>query len=338
MDDWELADLWDWDDEEEDEVDFADFVHDLAEEMAARFFLSNNNYLPSAGEEYQLGYLEAGDWWPLVNQLAETVDLETLLELAEDLDDLLKLPGLPTELLENPGVFLESVLQGDLPPEPSGRRVGSRKLVKIALLVAHVLNELPESARAAVRAWADVHRRIMAPFVFDEYARSDLADFLTAENLPPAMSGFSMMIALTLMLWPKRAEGLPLPSRFADPELFGEVLVQWEALPDIPTVTPQEAGQAEALFAQGQLAYTLAQMGTVDLVASEGVEEQDVNLAYSRLSRAILWVHNQCRHCSEREGVTCRAASDWPERPVPLLDVATEIANTGRIAGCIKAD
>jgi len=33
----------------------------------------------------------------------------------------------------------------------------------------------------------------------------------------------------------------------------------------------------------------------------EGVEEQDVNLAYSRLSRAILWVHNQCRHCPERE-------------------------------------
>jgi hypothetical protein len=29
-------------------------------------------------------------------------------------------------------------------------------------------------------------------------------------------------------------------------------------------------------------------------------------------------------------------ATDWPEQPVPLLDVAGEVANTGRIAGCIK--
>jgi hypothetical protein len=151
------------------------------------------------------------------------------------------------------------------------------------------------------------------------------------------MTGFSMMIALTLMRWPKRAEGLPLPQEFKDLSLYEDVLVQWEALPGSPSVTEEGAGQAEALFAQGQLAHMLAQMGAVELLSSEDdLGDDDVGLAYSRLSRAILWIHDQCRHCPEREEVACKVATDWPEQPVPLLDVAGEVANTGRIAGCIK--
>jgi len=80
----------------------------------------------------------------------------------------------------------------------------------------------------------------------------------------------------------------------------------------------------------------LAQMGTVELLHADDVEEQDAALAYSRLSRAILWVHDQCRTCPERDGVACLAATGWPDRPVPLVDVASEVANTSRIEGCIK--
>ena len=150
------------------------------------------------------------------------------------------------------------------------------------------------------------------------------------------MTGFSMMIAMTLMRWPERAEGLPLPFGFDDSELYGEVLDQWETLPDSPPVTEEGGGEAEALFAQGQLAHMLAQMGSVELVTSDEMAEADTDLAYSRLSRAILWIHSQCRRCPERDGVACKVASNWPERPVPLVDVAGEVANTGRIAGCVR--
>ena len=79
-------------------------------------------------------------------------------------------------------------------------------------------------------------------------------------------------------------------------------------------------------------------MGAIELMSPDDldVEDDDVSLAYSRLSRAILWIHSQCRTCPERDGVACRVATNWPERPVPLLDVAGEVANTGRIGGCIK--
>ena len=80
----------------------------------------------------------------------------------------------------------------------------------------------------------------------------------------------------------------------------------------------------------------LAQLGTVEGLDPDQVEDGDVSLAYSRLSRAILWLHDQCRQCPEREGVSCRAVSDSPERPVPLIDVAGEISNTGRIQGCVR--
>ncbi len=334
MEHWEFDDHWAGGDAHED---YYSYLFQLATEMADCFFLSDNDYSPVDMEDYSIGYLEPEDWWGLSNQLAELVDLESILELAESLDVLLGLPGVPTELLERPASFLGRVLDGDLPQEPSGRRVGSRKLVKIAQVVVGLIREFPETAQAAVRAWADVHRGMMDPRLLDRIGHDPLADLLADSDLPPAMNGFSMMIALTLMGWPDRAEGLPLPRDFAEPETFEVVLAQWESLPDNPAVTEEGTGEAEALFAQGQLAHTLARMGTVELLSpDEDAEVEDAGMAYSRLSRAILWVHNQCRRCSEREGVACKVATGWEERPVPLLDIASEIANTSRIAGCIK--
>jgi hypothetical protein len=334
MEDWEFDDLWEQDSQE----DYGRYLYYLATEMADSFFLSDNNYSPIELEDYSLGYLEPEDWWGLLNQLTELVDLEGVLELADGLDGLLALPGLPTELLEAPASFLESVLEGDLPTGASGRRVDSRRVVKIAQLVVAVLKELPESAQAAVRAWADVHRGLMKPELLDRYRMDPVSELLADSDLPPAMTGFSMMIALTLMQWPERAEGLPLPRDFAEPGTFDEVLAQWERLPDNPAVTEEGTGEAEALFAQGQLAHTLARMGTVELLAAdEELEAEDTGVAYSRLSRAILWVHNQCRRCPERDRVACRVATGWGEQPVPLLDIASEIANTSRIKGCIQA-
>jgi hypothetical protein len=219
--------------------------------------------------------------------------------------------------------------------------VGSRKLVKIGRIVTEIVQRFPETARSAVRAWADVHRSLAGRLEYGDYEDDlDLADLLLGSDLPPAMTGFSMMIAMTLMHWPERAEGLPLPPHFADPDLYDDVLAQWQALPDSSTISEDGTGGAEALFAQGQLAHMLAQMGAVELMAADDtsgeIDEGDMALAYSRLSRSILWVHDQCRHCPEREGVSCKAATHWMERPVPLLDVAGEIANTSRIQGCIK--
>jgi hypothetical protein len=331
-DDWDTEDFWAWEEFE----GYQGLLYEASHLLAQLVFLSDNDYTPSAGEDYSLGYLDAEDWWPLVDQLDGIVDLEAVLEVVEQLHDIIDLPGLPTELFEAPLAFLYAALQGNLPPEPSGRKVGSRKLVKFAQAMVLLLQEFPDAAQAAVRGWASVHRSQLSGFAFDD---DDLSEFFFDADLPPALTGFSMMIGLTLMCWPERAEGLPLPSGFLDPEMWDEILEQWEDLPDSPTVTEEGSGEAEALFAQGQLAHMLAQMGTVELMAADGADEigdQDLALAYSRLSRAVLWIHNQCRHCSEREGVGCRVATNWPERPVPLLDVAGEIANTGRIEGCVR--
>ena len=336
MADWDLDDDWEWSAEEEYQALLRGWARDLADS----FFLSDNGYLPNDGDDYNLGYLDPEDWWPLVNQLGEMVDLGAALSLAGVLDDLLRLPGLPTGLLEAPLEFLENVLEGNLPLELSGRRVGSRRLVKIALCIVQLLREFPETAQAAVRAWADVHRRLAGMYVYEEEGEAeDWTDLLHAPDLPPPVTGFSMVIALTLMHWPERAEGRPVPPDFLDPRLYDRVLAEWEALPDSPAVTEEGVGAAEVLFAQGQLAHMLAQMGTVELLTSDDpgeVDEEDLSLAYSRLSRAVLWLHSQCRRCPERDGVTCRVAANWPDRPVALVDVASEVANTGRIGGCIR--
>jgi hypothetical protein len=331
---------------EGEEEDLETLLIELAYELADRVFLSDNDHVPSHIEDYEIGYLDVEDWLPLVEQLwgmptaapvpLGQVDLSYLVELMIELDALMELPGVPTEILENPIVFLQSVLDGHLPREPSGRRVGSRKLVKIALLVLEVMQQLSESAQTAIRMWANMQRHAMEESAFSPYGSGDLSDLLMLPDMPPAMTGFSMMIALTLMRWPERAEGLPLPSDFGDPEVYDDVLAQWEELPGNPQVTEEGAGEAEALFAQGRLAHMLAQMGAVELMSPDEIEDEDVSLAYSRLSRAILWIHGQCRDCPERDEIGCKVATNWPERPVPLLDVAGEIANTGRIGGCIR--
>ena len=214
--------------------------------------------------------------------------------------------------------------------------MGSRRLVKIALLMTRLLQELPAPAQTAIRAWADVHRKLANRYDLPLFEDEDLSEFLSSADLPPAVTGFSLVLAMTLMRWPERAEGRPLPTGFLDPELYDEVYAQWEALAESPTVTEEGVGEAEALFAQGQLAHVLAQFGTVEGLDPDEVEDGDVSLAYSRLSRAILWLHDQCRQCPERDGVSCRAVADSPDRPVPLLDVAGEISNTGRIQGCVR--
>jgi len=332
MEEWLLDEEWEWETGE----DKQGFLHEMAEELADHFFLSDNRYLPEAGEDYGLGYLDPEDWWPLVKQLIEMVDLEAIADLMDVLDEQLRLPGLPTELLEAPLEFLESVLEGHLPLEPSGRRVDSRRLVKIALTTTQLVREFPAPAQTALRAWADVHRAMLATLANEDYEGEDLDELLSTQDLPPAVTGFSMMLGMTLMRWPERAEGMPLPPGFVDPELYIEIYAQWETLPDGPLVSEEGAGEAEALFAQGQLAHALAQLGTVEGLDPDHLEDEEVALSYSRLSRAILWLHHQCRHCPERDGVACKAASSSPQRSVPLLDVASEIANIGRIRGCIK--
>jgi hypothetical protein len=333
MEDWDLNELWLWDDDEGHD----DYVYELAGELADVCFLSFNDLYPNAGEAYNLGYAAPLDWLPLAQQLNGTLDLEEIVDLLASLDDLLRFPGVPTELLEAPVDFLEGVLEGNMPLEPSGRRVGSRRLVKIALVVVRLMRELPDTAQAAVRAWADVQRSRIGSLGGDDCDEEDLADLLFARDLPPAVTGFSMVLGMTLMQWPERAEGLPVPEDVLHPDLYAEVLEQWESLPDSPSVTEEGTGEAEALFAQGQLAHALAELGSVEGLDPDTADEAEMALTYSRLSRAVLWIHNQCRHCPEREGVACKVAiANWSERPVPLLDVAGEIANQGRTEGCIK--
>jgi hypothetical protein len=311
---------------------------ELADLLAELFFLSDNRFTPEDAEFYNQGYLETEDWWPLVNQLLELADLEAILELAEELEPLLDLGGLPTELLEAPLEFLASVLTGHLPRQASGRKVGSRKLVEIALKVVYLAQELPDVAQAAVRAWAETQRTMLHPLPWDMFPDTDeaLDAFLEERDLPVAVTGFSLLIGLTLMEWPDRAEGMPMPPMFDDPDVYTEMLTRWTELPDDPGVREEGAGEAEALFAQAQLAFMLAQLGEPEELDLDEFEDEEDTLAYSRLSRAIMWVHHKCRHCPEREEVTCKVATIRPERPVPLLDVASEVANTGRIAGCIQ--
>ncbi len=320
-DDDEDEELWDWDEEEEGSFDAAD-------DLAALFFLNHDGLFPDDGEAYVLGSLDADDWEPLVGQLDELVDLDVVVELAEDLSDLVELPGLPTELLEYPLDFLSCVLEGRLPLQASGKKLGSRRLLKIAQTVLEIARELPDTAQAAVRAWAGVHRALL-----EEEGETEPA----LDDLPAAVTGFTMLTGMSLINWPERAQGQELPPEFLDPNQYDDLLGQWEALPDSPTVTEEGVGAAEALFAQGQLAHTLARLGSVEGAASDHLEKEDLALLYSRLSRSILWVHNQCRHCPQREGVTCLVAvPEHGEHPAPLLDVAADIANRGRIEGCIK--
>ena len=326
MDESEFDDELDWVMAEDD-----DFVYEWAEELSDLFFLSDNDYLPIATDDYILGYLEAEDWEPLVNQLDELVDLDAILTLADQIQALLPRPGLPTELLEAPLDWLGSALEGHLPADPSGKRVTARNLVKIALAVIHLAQELPDTAQAAVHAWAEVHRAMLI-YPSDDEEEPDLEDLMEMEDIPPAVTGFSMVTAMSTIRWPERAEGESLPPRRLRPTVYAELMERWEAMPDSPV---EEKDQTESLFAQAQLAHLLAQMDKASGVDEED-QDADAALTYSQLSRAILWVHNQCRHCPERDGVACKVAVNGPDHPVPLLDTASEIAHTGQIEGCVR--
>ena len=310
----------------------------LTEEMAELFFISDNEFTFSERDDYDLGFLPPASWWPLAQQLDELVDLSQLLEWCHALDGVLGLDGLPTEVLEAPLIFLRSCLEGELPPEPSGQPVSDHKLVQIAQAMIPVLRLLPPEAQSAVRAWADVYRHILYSAILGEnWDEEDLADLLFSPDLPPALTGFSMIIALTLSRWPERARGIPIPQIIA-PEMYDQVLQEWESLPDTPPVTEEGEGEAEAFFAQARMAHLLSQLGASGPLRAELTEEDSELLSqvYSRLSRAVLWLHDHCRRCPEREGITCRAAVGGPVLPMPLLDVAAEMANTNRIVGCVK--
>ncbi len=341
MDDWDLF---------QKEPRFHSLV-DWAELLSELFFLSDNEYMPDDGEDYRLGTLDAEDWWPLAHQLDDEVDLEVIIDLAEELDILLELDGVPTELLEAPLDFLASILAGHLPRQPSGRRVGSRKLIQIAQKVVYAAQELSDVAQALVRSWADVHRSQLHPVDWDLYRATQemLEEAPAEEDLPVPVTGFSLLLGLTLMRWPERAGELPLPPMFDDPDAYAEMLARWTSLPDDPGVMEEGAGEAEALFAQAQLAYMLAQLGEPDdwdveewedweegEEEEEEEEKEEDKLAYSRLSRAIMWVHHKCRHCPERDEVSCKVVTIRPRQPVPLLDVASEVASSGRLQGCIQ--
>ena len=70
LEDWEFDDLLDWENFEVHQ----DFLNEVTFLLADRFFLSDNDYLPNAEEDYNLGHLRPEAWWSLVNQLDEMVN------------------------------------------------------------------------------------------------------------------------------------------------------------------------------------------------------------------------------------------------------------------------
>jgi len=336
FDDWENDEDWDEFGEDNSAEYWQYMLLDATMFLADTVFLSDEHSYPWETDEYNLGFVEPRVWWVLVEQLAQMTNLAAVITALEALEDLLPLDGVPSQVLEDPLGFLMVVLDGHLPPESTGRKVGSPKRIKIARKIVDLLLEFPESAQAAVQAWANSQRGPMLPFPLDMWSPAALKDLLETDSLPPPIAGFSAVIALSMMLWPERGEDLSIHPQQIDPSYYEELLKLWQDLPDSPTATEEGAGSAEALFAQGQLAHMLAEAGSIELEDGTPGEGEDFSLIYSRLSRAILWLHNQCRHCSERQELTCKAANGWTQRPTPLIDLASEIANTGHISGCVR--
>jgi hypothetical protein len=329
-----------------------------AEEMADLFFLSSEvGGLDGTTPDGWIA-LEPNDWLPLVEQLSTMVELDEVIETGEELLDLVEWEALPTALLEAPLDYLEELLEGYLEPTgPStslrtgdledwlegfglwkGRRRKDRHLLEISLAILRFGQELSESAREAVTAWANLQRhvRLMLPeeLTCEICPAAPFCDELAAPDLPPAVRGFSLLVGLSLMRWPQRAAGLPHGlSVEMEPALYAELLDRWQALPD------DEVSGPEALFAQGQLAHFLSRVGTVEAMGLDvGLDEQDTATLYSRLSRAMLLIHNRCRHCEERVDLACQAVAGWEEGPCPLMDVAASLVMTGSLAGCPKVE
>jgi hypothetical protein len=320
-----------------------------AEEMANLFSLSDEMGDPSGTASDNWVTLEPDDWLPLIEQLDALAELDDVIEISEELLGLVEWEALPTALLEAPLDYLEMLLEDYLEPtgdpeewlEDFGLWEGHPKkdqhLLRISLAVLRLGQELSEPAQEAITAWANLQRHIrlvsleelnceaclVAPFC-DEFA----------PDLPPAVRGFSLLVGLSLMRWPQRAAGLPPDfSMEMEPALYTELMECWQALPD------DEVSGPEALFAQGQLAHFLSQVGTVKALGLDvGLDEQDTATLYSRLSRAMLLIHNRCRHCEERADLACQAVTGWEDGPCPLMDVAASLVMTGSLAGCPKVE
>lgn len=336
-----------------------------AAEMADLFFLSDEvGGLDGTTPDDWIA-LEADDWLPLIGQLDILVDLDDLIEVSEEILNLVEWEALPTALLEAPLDYLEDLLEDYLEPTgPSTLRQGSeqaslrtgepedwldgfglwegrrkdRHLLEISLAILRLGQELSEPAREAVMAWANLQRHIrlmpLEELACETCPAAPFCDELAAPDLPPAVRGFSLLVGLSLMRWPQRAAGLPSGlSVEMEPALYTELMERWEALPD------DEVSGPEALFAQGQLAHFLSQVGTVKALGLDvGLDEQDTAALYSRLSRAMLLIHNRCRHCEERVDLACQAVAGWEEGPCPLMDVAANLVMTGSLAGCPEVE
>ena len=321
-----------------------------AEEMANLFFLSDEvGGLDGTIPDDWIA-LEPDDWLPLIEQLDILAELDDIIEASEELLNLVEWEVLPTALLEAPLDYLEELLEDYLEPteDPEGwlegfglwkgRRRKDRHLLAISLAVLRLGQELSESAREAVTAWANLQRhiRLMPPgeLACEICPAAPFCDELAAPDLPPAVRGFSLLVGLSLMRWPQRAAELPSGlSVDMEPALYTELMERWQALPD------DELSGPEALFAQGQLAHFLSQVGTVKALGLDvGLDEEDTATLYSRLSRAMLLVHNRCRHCEERVELACQAVAGWEEGLCPLMDVAAGLVMTGSLAGCPKVE
>jgi hypothetical protein len=321
-----------------------------AEEMANLFFLSDEvGGLDGTTPDDWIA-LEPDDWLPLIEQLDILVELDDIIEVSEKLLNLVEWEVLPTALLEAPLDYLEELLEDYLEPtgDPEdwleglglweGRRKKDRHLLKISLAILRLGQELSESAREAVTAWANLQRHIrLMPLeepACETCPAAPFCDELAAPDLPPAVQGFSLLVGLSLMRWPQRAAGLPHDlSVEMEPALYAELMGRWQALPD------DEVSGPEALFAQGQLAHFLSRVGTVEALDLDvGLDEQDTATLYSRLSRAMLLIHNRCRHCEERADLACQVVAGWEEGPCPLMDIAANLVMTGSLAGCPKVE
>ncbi len=321
-----------------------------AEEMAGLFFLSNEMGGLDGTTPDDWIDLEPDDWLPLIEQLDVLADLNEIIEVSEELLNLVGWEALPTAILESPLDYLEDLLEDYLRPSEEaenwlegwglwkGRRRKDRHLLKISLAILQLGQELPESAREAITAWANLQRhiRLMPPgeLACETCPAAPFCDELAAPELPPAVRGFSLLVGLSLMRWPQRATGLPVVlSAEMEPALYTALMERWQALPD------DEVAGPESLFAQGQLAHFLSQVGTVEALGLDiGLEGYDTATLYSRLSRAMLLIHNRCRHCEERVELACQAVTGWEEGPCPLMDVAASLVMTGSLAGCPKVE